>query len=128
MHYELYKFSVFQHIGLLGDFSHLCRVSRHDDGRMQLSIHLLEKRGNHLCISSIQLSCGFVCQQEGWLVDEGTANGDTGLFTPQKDASQGYLSTMQCPQIPAVPRHAVLPPPSKLILWQGLAKGCSATL
>ena len=59
---------------------HFCRMGGHDDGRMELCIHLAEERGDGLCIGGIQLTSRFVCQQDGGLVDEGATDGHTCLL------------------------------------------------
>ena len=63
---------------------HFCRMGGHDDGRMELCIHLAEERGDGLCIGGIQLTSRFVCQQDGGLVDEGATDGHTCLLATRE--------------------------------------------
>ena len=78
------QLSVDERIGFLSGFSHFIGVCGHDDGSVQLGVHLLKERGYGSRVGGIQLSCRFIGEKEGGLVDECTADGHPCLFSSRQ--------------------------------------------
>ena len=85
------KFTIFEYVCGLCCLRHLRGVSDHDNGGVELGVDLAEELRDGLRIIRIELSCGFIGQQERRLHDEGTAYGHACLFPTGKDSNWTVL-------------------------------------
>src|SRR5487761_2250653 len=71
----------------LGEAGHLRVVGDHDDG-VAVAVEVLEEVGDDLLVGCVEVSGGFVGEEDGWVVDEGAGDADALLLSAGEFAGE----------------------------------------